>query len=180
MNKGLRFPFYQARCVIKTKLKALAVAGASSEKKALDIVTVDMRKMSSVCDYFVISSGTSTTQVRAIAENIARRIREKGERVRHTEGEREGLWILLDCGDVVAHVFLDQTRRFYDLERLWAKAPQERYKEVVPKGAAKRAKARPKAGPGAGRKKAARKKAAAAAKGRSRRKPAVKKFRKKR
>lgn len=88
-----------------------------------------MRKGSGVCDYFVISSGSSTTQVRAIADNIARRLREKRERIWHTEGEREGIWILLDCGDVVAHVFLDETRRYYDLESLWELAPQARYRE---------------------------------------------------
>jgi len=110
----------------------LAVARASSEKKALDIVTIDMRKMSNVCDYFVIASGTSTTQVRAIADNVARRLKEKGERLWHVEGEREALWILLDCADVVVHVFLDQTRRFYDLERLWADAPRTRFKEFSP------------------------------------------------
>jgi ribosome silencing factor RsfS/YbeB/iojap len=91
-----------------------------------------MRKMLGVCDYFVISSGTSTTQVRAIADNIARRLREKDERVWRIEGEREGRWVLIDCGDVVAHVFLEQTRRFYDLESLWKLAPQARHKEGRP------------------------------------------------
>lgn len=89
-----------------------------------------MRKMSSVCDYFVIASGTSTTQVRAIADHIARQLKEKGERIWHMEGAREALWILLDCGDVVCHIFLDQTRRFYDLERLWSDAPQVHLKEA--------------------------------------------------
>jgi ribosome-associated protein len=89
-----------------------------------------MRKMSGVCDYFVIASGTSTTHVRAIADNIIRVLKEKGERLRHKEGEREALWVLLDCGDVVAHVFLDETRRFYDLESLWASAPRTRFAEI--------------------------------------------------
>lgn len=124
---------------IKAHTKALAIARASSDKKALDIVTIDMRKMPGVCDYFVIASGTSTTQVRAIADHIARQLREKGERIRHSEGEREGLWVLLDCGDVVSHVFLDRTRRFYDLERLWADAPQARFKEAAPKSRRRRA-----------------------------------------
>lgn len=88
-----------------------------------------MRKASNVCDYFVIASGTSTTQVGAIADHVERRMKEKGERLRHIEGAREGLWILLDYTDVVVHVFLDQTRRFYDLERLWADRPQERFRE---------------------------------------------------
>jgi ribosome-associated protein len=93
--------------------------------------------MSSVCDYFVIASGTSTTQVRAIADHITRQLKEKGERIWHMEGAREAIWILLDCGDVVCHIFLDQTRRFYDLERLWSDAPQTRYKESAPKKRAK-------------------------------------------
>ncbi len=88
-----------------------------------------MRKISGVCDYFVIASGTSTTQVRAIADHIARILKDKGERLGHMEGEREALWILLDYSDVVAHVFLEETRRFYDLERLWGDAPQERFEE---------------------------------------------------
>ncbi len=141
IRSELRFPFY-LEAYIKAKAKVLAVVNASSDKKALDIVTIDMRKMSGVCDYFVIASGTSTTQVRAIADNIARQLKEKGERIRHTEGQREAIWILLDCGDVVCHIFLDQTRRFYDLERLWSDAPQARFKENAPK---KRPKPRKKA-----------------------------------
>ncbi len=88
-----------------------------------------MRKVSSVCDYFIIASGTSTTQVRAIADNIIKKLKERNERLWHTEGAREALWIVLDYGDSVAHIFLDETRRFYDLERLWGDAPQERFKE---------------------------------------------------
>jgi ribosome-associated protein len=110
-------------------LKALAIASAASDKKALDIVTINMKKVSSVCDYFVIASGASTTQVRAIADNISRKLKEKGARLWHLEGEREALWILLDFGDVVAHIFLEETRRFYDLEHLWGDAPQARHKE---------------------------------------------------
>ena len=97
----------------------MAIAKAASDKKALDIVTLDMRKIPSVADYFVVASGSSTTQVRAISDNIVDVLKEKGERVWHTEGAREALWILLDCGDVVAHVFLEETRRFYSLEKLW-------------------------------------------------------------
>ena len=109
----------------------MAVANAASDKKALDIVIIDMRQgMSGACDYFVIASGTSTTQVRAIADNVLRKLKEKGEKVWHREGEREALWILLDYGDVVGHIFLDETRRFYDLERLWGDAPQTSFKET--------------------------------------------------
>ena len=82
-----------------------------------------------MCDYFVIASGTSTTHVKAISDNIVRLLREKGERVWHIEGEKEALWVLLDFGDVVVHVFCEQTRSYYDLERLWRDAPQEKFIE---------------------------------------------------
>ena len=114
---------------INSKRKALAIAKAASDKKALDIVTIDMRKIPTISDYFVIASGTSTTHANAIADNIVNELKLGGERLRHSEGEREALWILLDYGDVVAHVFYDETRRFYNLERLWRQAPQERFEE---------------------------------------------------
>ena len=104
----------------------MAIAKAASDKKALDIVTLDMRRIPSVSDYFVIVSGSSTTQVRAISDNIADVLKEKGERVWHIEGAREALWVLLDCGDVVAHVFLEETRRFYGLEKLWGSVPKKK------------------------------------------------------
>ncbi len=88
-----------------------------------------MKKMSSVCDWFVIASATSTTHARAIADNIVKKLVEKRQRPWHVEGEREASWILLDYGDVVAHIFLEETRAFYDLEKLWGGAPQERFKE---------------------------------------------------
>lgn len=91
---------------------------------------LDMRKIPSVSDYFVIVSGTSTTQVRAISDNIIEKLGDKGERVWHVEGEREALWILLDCGDVVAHVFLKDMRKFYELEKLWGRVPKKKFKEA--------------------------------------------------
>ena len=107
------------------------MAGAISDKKALDIVIMKMKKMSSVCDYFVIASGTSTTHVRALSDNIIKELRSRGQSLRHIEGEREASWILLDFGDVVCHLFLEETRKFYNLEGLWSEAPQECYKERV-------------------------------------------------
>jgi ribosome-associated protein len=139
------------RSFIKPKNNALAIAGAASDKKALDIVLVNMRKVPSVCDWFVVSSGTSTTHVRAISDSIIRKLKEKGQRPWHVEGEPDASWVLIDYGDVVAHVFLEETRRFYNLEKLWREAPQEHYKErargkkVKVKARAKvKAKAKPK------------------------------------
>ena len=115
----------------------MAIAKAASDKKALDIVTLDMRRIPSVSDYFVVASGSSTTQVRAISDNIADVLREKGERVWHIEGAREALWVLLDCGDVVAHVFLEETRRFYEMEKLWGNVPKKKFVETKAKSRVK-------------------------------------------
>ena len=110
------------------------MARAASDKKALDIVIIKMmKKVSSVCDYLVIASGTSTTHVRALSDNITRKLKEKGQSLWHIEGEREASWILLDFGDVVCHLFLEDTRAFYNLEGLWGKAPQETFDERRPK-----------------------------------------------
>jgi len=102
-----------------------------------------MRKMASIGDYFVIAGGASTTQVRAISDNIIRDLKIRGIPLRRIEGERDALWILLDYGDVIAHIFYDDTRRFYDLERLWADAPQKRFKEPKKKVESRHAKKRP-------------------------------------
>ena len=115
-----------------SKTKALAIARAASDKKALDIVTLKMRKVSGVCDYFVIASGKSTTQTRAISDHIKSKLKDSSERLWHSEGEREGSWIVLDYGDVVGHIFLEDTRRFYALEKLWHKAERERFREGPP------------------------------------------------
>jgi ribosome-associated protein len=117
---------------IDSKRKALIMAEAASDKKGIDIVTIKMRKVSGICDYFVITSGTSTTHVRAISDNIVKQLRDKGAKLRHIEGEREASWILADFGDVVGHIFLKDTRKFYALEKLWAKAPQARFEEPEP------------------------------------------------
>ncbi len=118
---------------IDSKKKAELVSKAMSDKKAIDIVAIDMRKIPSIADYFVIASGTSTTQVRAIADHIEKSLKSSGERVWHSEGASEALWVILDCGDVLVHVFCEDTRKYYDLERLWGDAPQSHFKERAKK-----------------------------------------------
>ena len=99
---------------------------AMLEKKAHDITVMDMRKVSGVADYFVICTGDSDLQIKAVADAIRERIREQcEERPWHTEGSNHWQWVLLDYVDVVAHIFSREKREFYDLERLWGDAPKE-------------------------------------------------------
>ncbi|MDF2569093.1 MAG: rsfS [Sporomusa sp.] len=103
------------------------VAKAASDKKASDIVIMDLTGISPVTDHFVICSANSTTQVQAIADNIEQQLAEQGIRLLHKEGYRDAHWVLLDYGHCVAHVFVEDDRQFYKLERLWGDAKQEVY-----------------------------------------------------
>lgn len=90
-----------------------------SSKKAEDILVIDVREKTVLCDYFVIASGRNTTQVKALCENVEEKFSEAGIEPRRTEGVREGRWGVLDYGDVIVHIFNDESRLFYHLERLW-------------------------------------------------------------
>lgn len=97
-----------------------------SSKKAEDILLIDVREKTTLCDYFVIASGRNTTQVRALCENLEEHLSKKGLEPRRTEGVREGRWGVLDYGDVVVHIFNDESRLFYHLERLWTEGENTR------------------------------------------------------
>ena len=99
-------------------------AEGAGEKKAFDILILDLRKLTYVADYFVICSGSNTTQVGAIADSIGRTLAQEGIRFSHVEGEAESKWVLMDYSDVVVHVFEEQTRAYYALEKLWGDAPR--------------------------------------------------------
>jgi ribosome-associated protein len=90
----------------------------------MDPVVLEVKKLSSFTDFFVICSGTSDRQVQAIAGHIEEKLGAEKIRPLSVEGKREGRWVLLDYGDVVVHVFYQPVRDFYDLERLWADAPR--------------------------------------------------------
>ena len=94
------------------------------EKHATDTVVLDMRGVSGVADYFVICTGESARQVQAISDHIVEGAKARGERVWHVEGYRDAQWVLLDCGDVVVHVFHPTARAFYSLEQLWGDVPR--------------------------------------------------------
>ncbi len=98
---------------------ALAAAKALSEKKAHDIVLVNVGEQTVVCNYCVIASGTSTTQVRALGDHVEEELEKAGLVALRKEGLREGRWGVLDYGDVVVHIFNEESRLFYYLERLW-------------------------------------------------------------
>jgi ribosome-associated protein len=102
--------------------KAAFTSRIAADKKAMDVVVLDMRDASSITDYFLICSGGSERQVQAIADAIDEQLTQSGIESLGVEGYREGRWILMDYGDVIVHVFSQETREFYDLERLWANA----------------------------------------------------------
>lgn len=101
-----------------------AVAEAVAELKAVDVSEIDVRGKSSVCDYMVIASGTSTRHVKSIAEEVVKRVKQLDVQPLGVEGEREAEWVLVDLGDVVVHVMLPRVREFYALERLWTVGDQ--------------------------------------------------------
>ncbi|MGI0479754.1 ribosome silencing factor [Geminocystis sp. CENA526] len=108
---------------ISSKELALVIASAGDDRKADNIVLLNVEKMSYLADYFVIMTGFSQPQLRAISLSIEDKVYEKFDRnpVR-IEGKNEGNWILHDYGDVIAHIFLPEARQFYDLEAFWGSA----------------------------------------------------------
>ncbi len=103
-------------------LAGIAVQVAE-DKKAYDITMLDISKISIIADYFIICSGRSSIHVQSIADGIMETLEEDFGLSPRKEGMKEGRWVLLDYGDVVVHVFQDDERHFYNLERLWGDAP---------------------------------------------------------
>jgi len=110
----------------QTPSSALALlrtaAAAAAAKKAHGVIALDLRDLDGVCDYFLICSGSSEVQVKAIAEAVEEKLREKGQRPWHVEGLQGRSWVLLDYVEVVVHVFHETTREYYMLDRLWGDA----------------------------------------------------------
>lgn len=104
--------------------RALLCLNASMEKKAKDLIILNVSSVSSFADYFILCSGTSDRQVRAIAAAIQESLKKAEILPLGVEGEEAGRWILLDYDDVIIHVFLESVRTFYDLERLWFETPR--------------------------------------------------------
>ena len=109
---------------LDSRKRALLCTNASLEKKAKDLVILKVKEISAFADYFIICSGSSDRQVRAIADAIQENLKLAGILPLGIEGEAAGQWILMDYDDVIIHIFLETVRTFYDLERLWSEAPR--------------------------------------------------------
>ena len=103
--------------------KVRRAARAALEKRAVDVIVLDVQRVCSVTDYFLVCSGKSTTHLRTISDAIREELKRDGVRPLHAEGVAESGWLLLDYGDVLMHVFLEETRAYYALEHLWGDAP---------------------------------------------------------
>lgn len=111
------------------------MADAMLDKKAQNVIDIDLRPLgTAITDHFMICNADSTTNVNAIADNVIKMMREEGRKPIRTQGMENNFWIILDYGDIVAHIFLTEYREFYRLEDLWADVPHKEYKpRRVPK-----------------------------------------------
>lgn len=100
------------------------IVDAALDVKAEDVVALDVAELSSFADVFVVCTGRSDRQVRAIADSIEKAAKQAGEPPLGIEGYAEGRWVLIDLDDVIVHVFTPETREHYDIERLWSDAPR--------------------------------------------------------
>lgn len=101
------------------KMMAQIACKAIDDKKGQDIKIIDIHNVSVIADYFVIASGTNSNQVQAIVDNVEEQLGRAGFEAKQIEGNRNSSWILMDYGDVIVHVFDEEKRLFYDLERIW-------------------------------------------------------------
>ena len=108
--------------VLHLPLPVSIVIDAMEEKKALDLVVLDLRETEAFTDFFVVASGQSNRQVKAITDAIDLSLKKTGLRPTHMEGYDHAEWVLMDCFDMIVHIFTERTREHYDLERLWGSA----------------------------------------------------------
>jgi ribosome-associated protein len=104
--------------------EVIQASRAALDKKAFDLIAFNLRGISDMADYFLICTGTTDTHVRAIADAIEGALLKERVKMGHKEGYLESTWILLDYGDIVVHIFTNDRRQYYDLERLWGDAPR--------------------------------------------------------
>lgn len=110
---------------------ALTAVKALDSKKGQDIKCLETGHLTTLADYFVLCTATSTTQIKALADVCEKALKDAGEPPHHIEGHRGGTWVLMDFSSVVVHIFMDEARKFYDLERLWGDAQEEDLSQVL-------------------------------------------------
>jgi ribosome-associated protein len=110
--------------LLESKEKAVKAALMANDKKAHDTLILELKGLTIIADYFVICSGESTTQVSAIAEHIESEFKKNGLRPVSIEGLVYAHWVLMDYGDLIVHIFTQETREYYELEKLWLDAPR--------------------------------------------------------
>lgn len=119
---GRVFFFGKEGLPLESRDKAFVAAKAAQDKKAKDVIVLDLQGITTIADYFVICSGESTPQVKAIEEHVESKLAEQGVGLLRIEGLRYCNWVLMDYGDVIIHIFEDEMRAFYELEKLWIDA----------------------------------------------------------
>lgn len=115
--------------VMESREVAIAAARAAAAKQATDVVILDVHEVIVITDFFVIATGTSDRQVKTIVDEVEKALRDRGIKPVRREGETEGRWVLLDYVDAVVHVFAQEERDYYSLERLWSDAPRVNWEE---------------------------------------------------
>jgi len=118
-----------------TQLPAIEItriaAAALDSKKGYEIKALHTAGLTTLSEYFVICTGTSNTQIKALSDAVEKALEEAGEKVHHIEGHRSGTWVLMDYSCVVVHIFTEESRQFYDLERLWRDAEEVDLSDVL-------------------------------------------------
>ena len=114
---------------MRSSEKALIIGKLADEKKAKEVLILNLADLTDIADFFVLASGTSERHVRTIAESVQTGMKEEGMQPLSAEGYDEGRWIILDYGDVIFHTFLEPLRELYDLESLWIEAARYRTDE---------------------------------------------------
>ncbi|MGD0234529.1 MAG: ribosome silencing factor [Syntrophorhabdales bacterium] len=114
---------------MRSSEKALIIGKLADEKKAKEVLILNLADLTDIADFFVLASGTSERHVRTVAESVQTGMKEKGMQPLSAEGYDEGRWVILDYGDVIFHMFLEPLRELYDLESLWIEAARYRTDE---------------------------------------------------
>lgn len=109
--------------LLSAKEAALVAAKALDDKKAMNLMMLEVKPVTTLTEYMILATGTSDTHIRALCDEVEKKMEEAGENVFHREGYRGDTWIVMDFCGVMVHVFTEEQRKFYDLERLWGDAP---------------------------------------------------------